>query len=319
MLKNEDKVMSKSINKFIRSITELKDKTSICKYINKILSRSYDENYIMANIKTIMIDLTFEQLVRINKDEKFDIIKMIKQPCIEIKDINNFIKHKSLNLSYSIYHNGKNKYNYNNNIYSMHSIAKVFTGFLIMILLDKGIFTQKDILSTPKFNNKILTQLPVKVVERLLSVSMLDLMTHKSGLGCYGLNYVAGLEKDHKNIPYNPEDFIKYIDDVMHEKNKLHYSNSGFLLLGLCIEELYNIKNETNLKYNDILYNYIIIPAKLSTFSITRPKNGLFNNNINLTIAEFISGNPAGSYYISVKELSKFGMFVTKYIKNTKL
>jgi len=317
LVKNEDKVKTKSINRFIKSIISLEDKSNICKYINKVLKSNYDKDYIINNIKTIISNLSFEQLIRINKDENFNILKMIKKPCINVKDINNFIKHKNLKLSYTIIN--KNTYNYDNNIYSMHSIGKVFTGFLIMILLNEEVFTKEDILSKPKFNNKILQQLPAKVVERLNEITMLDLMTHKSGLGCYGLNYVAGLEKNHKNIPYNPEDFIKYIDDVMYEKNKLHYSNSGFLLLGLCIEELYNIKNNISVKYNYILYKYIIIPAKLSTFSITRPKNGLFNNNKDLTIAEYISGNPAGSYYISTKELAKFGVFILKYIKNTKI
>jgi hypothetical protein len=37
LVKNEDKVKSKSINKFIKSITNLEDKFNICKYINKVL------------------------------------------------------------------------------------------------------------------------------------------------------------------------------------------------------------------------------------------------------------------------------------------
>ena len=129
-------------------IYQLKDKTNLLNFINlTLLNKKYtskDFNNII-NIKNILLNLNLSDLCEINIHENFNIIKPNLIPNICIKNIKKYILDKKLNLSCSIYHNNKNILNYNNEIYAMHSIGKVFTGFLIMILLNLKIITEKDI------------------------------------------------------------------------------------------------------------------------------------------------------------------------------
>ena len=143
---------------------------------------------------------------------------------------------------------------------------------------------------------------------------MFDVMTHMSGLTNYLGNYFEALKKNNKENPIEPEDFIKYINPNIKEKYQYNYSNTGLLLCGLSVKYLYNNKLKENKSYNQILNEYIIKPANLTTFTITKPNNAIFNNSGN-EIAEFLNGSPAGGYWISPDDLAKFGVFILEQVK----
>jgi hypothetical protein len=100
----------------------------------------------------------------------------------------------------------------------------------------------------------------------------------------------------------------EYIDNDVEKKDAYFYSNAGILLCGLSIKYLYNKNNKINKTYNEILYEYIIKPAKINTFSIVKPKNGTYNKTNKLS--KFINGSPAGGYWISSHDLALFGNFI---------
>lgn len=64
----------------------------------------------------------------------------------------------------------------------------------------------------------------------------------------------------------------------------------------MSIEYLYNKKKSSKKKYNEILNEYIIEPAKLKSFSIVKPKKGTYNKNYEWY--QFINGSPGGGYWI---------------------
>lgn len=311
-------IKNKLIDLLPNKIYNLKDKKQLIFFINSQLNKKYTLNNFnnIEKIKNIIINLNLTDLYQINNGENFNIIKSNTIPNIYIKKIKQYIFDKKLNISCSIFDNNKNILNYNNEIYAMHSIGKVFTGFLIMILLNLKIITKKDINSPIQIDPIILNTMPIKVKNRLKTTTMLDAMTHMSGLKDYLTKYSDALKINNKINPLNPEDFVKYIDDDVVKQGIYNYSNAGILLCGLSVQYLYNKNKKTNKNYNEILYEYIIKPSKITTFSIIKPKNGIYNK-IN-KLSKFINGSPGGGYWISCYDLSLFGNFVINMCYNNK-
>lgn len=309
---NEQKLLNAVIIKIIR----LKDKTKLIKFINWRLGKKYTEKDFTSieNVKKILNLLEMSDLISIDGGERFNIFKMKKFNSVNKRDIDEYINEKKLKLSYSINDKGKIITNTKDEIYAMHSIGKVFTGFLIMLLLDENIITEKDINSSLKLDKEVKDKLPKIILDRLEETTMLDVMTHMAGLTDFLDNYIEALTENNKENPIEPEDFIKYIDPNVKEKNKRNYSNTGILLCGLSIKHLYNKKLKTDKSYNQILEEYIIRPANLKTFSISKPKKAIFNSN-GVNVAEFINGTPAGGYWISPNDLAKFGVFILEQVK----
>jgi len=312
---NEQKLFNDNITKMAEKIVELKDKTKLINFINKGVDKKYTEKDFSTenNVEKILNSLRLLDLINIDNGEHFNIFK-IKKPNIDKKDIEEYISEKKLELSYSINNNGKIITNTKDEIYAMHSIGKVFTGFLIMLLLNEDIITSKDINAPLQLDKKVRDKLPKIILDRLEETTMLDVMTHMAGLTNYLSNYMNELSKNNKENPIEPEDFIKYINPDVKEKNKFNYSNTGLLLCGLSVKHLYNKKLKENKSYNQILEKYIIKPAELKTFSISKPEKAVFNKN-GVSIAEFLNGSPAGGYWISPDDLAKFGVFILEQVK----
>ena len=161
-------IKNKLIDLLSNKIYKLKDKKQLIKFINSNLNKKYTLNNFnnLEKIKNIIINLNLQELYKIDRGENFNIIKSNILTNICIKKINKYILDKKLNLSCSIFYKNKNILNYNNKIYAMHSIGKVFTGFLIMLLLNNGCITEKDINSPIQIDSTILNKLPVKVKNR---------------------------------------------------------------------------------------------------------------------------------------------------------
>ena len=99
-------------------------------------------------------------------------------------------------------------------------------------------------------------------------------------------------------------------------KKGYKYSNLGILLLGLSLQYHYNKRYKNYKEYNDILYEYIINKINLKTFSIVKPaKNFVFSDDPQYEF-RFFNGSPAGGYWMSCKDLCKFGIFINELCKN---
>ncbi len=248
--------------------------------------------------------LNLEDLIFLNDAENLQIIKKNKLPALTIKQIDQYISDESLKLSYSITnkkiitdHNG-------NDIYNMQSIGKIFTGMLIILLINDGTIEEKYLNEPIKLDKNIFEQLSPGVIKRLNETTLLDCMTHKSGLKDYMLKYSIAY-KDETKIPnpIEPEDFLIYADeDVMPVIGHWYYSNLAIILVALSAKYYYNKKHKQKLSYNDILYKYIIDKIGLRTFSVTRPTYAMYTKD-----SKYVNASPAGGYWLSCNELRKFG------------
>ena len=315
-ISKEKNIKDKLVELLPKKIYNLKCKKKFIDFINMTLNTKYKLKYFdnILNIKNVLQHLDYNDLMEIYINE--NICKYKIKLNIDTISINKYILNRKLNISYSIFHNNRNIINYKNKVYAMHSIGKVFTGMLIMIMLDLKIITENDINSPIQIDPTILNTIPIKVKNRLKTTTMLDAMTHMSGLKNYLTKYFDALKINNKINPLNPEDFVKYIDDDVDKKGIYNYSNAGILLCGLSVQYLYNKNKKTNKTYNEILYEYIIKPSKITTFSIIKPKNGTYNKKNK--IASFINGSPGGGYWISSYDLGLFGKFILK-IMNTNI
>lgn len=212
--------------------------------------------------------------------------------------------------------------------FAMHSIGKMFTGMLAIKMIELGII-EKDDLDKP-------IQLDTAVMEKLAkekreiydhltkedAPTLRQLMLHQGGLSDYLPMYEKAIQDAlEKNEPTpkiaSPEDFIKYADTEIHElqKGETHYSNVGLLLVGLAIQHHYNKKNPKDQKsYQEILDQFVLQPAGLSSFSRIRPEGGCFNSLH--PAASNIEGGPAGGYWISAPDLLKFSEWTSEQCKD---
>jgi hypothetical protein len=311
-IQNEQNKINDNIKKMAEKIISIVDKSRMIRFINNRLNSNYnDADFVnVNNIIKILRSLSIPDLIFINGGENMGLFNRVDKPHINKKDIEEYISCKKLELEYSICNGSTISSNGANNIYEMHSIGKVFTGFLAIILLDAEIITPNDINKPLQLDKLVLSKLPQIIIDRLSETTMLEVMTHYAGLTNYLGNYIEALQKNNDESPIEPEDFIKYINPTVEEAHKFRYSNTSLLLVGLSIKHLYNKRTRKNKSYNEILTEYLIKPAKINTFSITKPPNAIFNK-AGKDVAEFLNGSPAGGYWISPIDLANFGSFMT--------
>lgn len=228
--------------------------------------------------------------------------------------IDNIIIDKKLSVSYSIYNNKKINKNADK-IYPIHSISKLFTNIMLILLINDNIIDNNMLNKPMEFDKNILNKLSNKVINRLKETTMLDNIKHEAGLKDYLDNYHKYLTKCTNKYPnpIEPEDFLEFADiDVMSKDNisKYNYSNLGVLLVALSMKYYYNNKFNTKLTYNQILKKYIINKLKLKTFNICNPKINIIIPLDPNDLTKYINGTPASGYWMSAKDLCKFGMWI---------
>ena len=182
-------------------------------------------------------------------------------------------------------------------VFSTHSVTKIFTGILVISLIEQCIVEEKDIHSKIQFDESVIKQLRDhrNLQDRLETgkgVTLYDAMTHMSGLGVadggpigdYYSNYLEAIEKARESKSDTPkivkvEDFLKYIPDEFSPKGKYRYSNSGIILASLGFQHLYNKhriehpeKKLEPLDFNGLIDKYVKVPATMACFSYS-PKN----------------------------------------------
>ena len=240
--------------------------------------------------------------------------------------IDKVITDNKLLVSYSINYNDITINKNPNKIYPIHSISKLFTNIILVLLYNDKIINDEELNMPIKVDEYVLNKLSKDVKNRLKNVSILQCIKHEAGLKDYMDNYHNKLidcfnqKKEFPN-PIEPEDFLIYADkDVLQEKEigKYNYSNLGILLVALSLKYYYNSINKTNLSYNQILTKYIIDKIKLKSFNITKPKlNGVFPIARD-DLTKYVNGSPATSYWMSSNDLCKFGIWINKLFNSNK-
>lgn len=212
--------------------------------------------------------------------------------------------------------------------FTICSVGKVFTGVLMLKMLQAGIISE-DMLDRkpPPLDENVLEQLSQEVCAQLKECTLRDLMLHKSGLGNHLQGYVDAIKesRDLSNIK-SPTDVLQFaekkiypLDQTDHVSGEhMHYSNLGIILVGLAIEHSYKKHFGSSKPYNDILHEYIINAdtggAGLDSFSVCNPGNGITNPTDD--IAPQMVGDPSGGYWLTVGDLGKFGNWLVEEAKN---
>lgn len=193
--------------------------------------------------------------------------------------------------------------------FAIHSVGKVMTQSLIFMMIQKGVISEKILHEPIQLDPEVEEKLPKKVKEFLKgpdAPTLHQIMSHKGKLGDYLKNYADRIETGSIPQIQSVEDFLEFADDTIKENN---YSNLGILLVGLSLQHL--CKKE----YHEILEENVILPAKIKTFSEKRPEIACYNK-LDPVGKEFVGG-PAGGYWMSGKDLLKFGRWLgDKYRKD---
>ena len=152
------------------------------------------------------------ELVGIDRSEKLDMIKYNEYPKIPkiIESIKQYIANKNLHVDYAFH-------NQHVNFYQIHSVGKVFTGILCMLLIYDGTIDEKYLTEPIKLDKNVLKLLSKKVVDRINDCTMLEIMTHHSGLLDYLNKYGKSIDESlgkHMTLPQpvKPIDFLKFAD-----------------------------------------------------------------------------------------------------------
>jgi hypothetical protein len=238
-------------------------------------------------------------------------------PVIERSDlekIQHYIKRKDLSVSFTI-GSARNPLitpefpeNLSQYPFAIHSVGKVFTGVLTLLMIQNGIISEEALNQPVKLNKSVEQLLPLAIQERLKQITLHQLMTHKSGLGDYLGLYIKAIEDG--NIPNikQAEDFVPFIEEKLYPIGEDHYSNAGILLVGLAIKHAYETKFNKPVNYDDLLQKYILQNVGIKSFSPWRPKNGKYN--LMDPVAPYIVGSPAGGYWMTAEDLAKFGQWI---------
>lgn len=231
--------------------------------------------------------------------------------------IDKFISDNNLLVSYTINYNNVTISKGQNKIYPIHSISKLFTNIMLILFYNNDVITNDNLLTPIKLDNDVLKKLSNTIKRRLKKVSILQCIKHEAGLKNYQNNYLNELIRCFNNKskfpnPTEPEDFLIWNDvDILDKKEigKYNYSNLGILLVALSLKYHYNKKYKTNLTYNQLLDLFIISKINLASFDIKYKSNyivPIFNDDL----TKYVNGSPATGYWLSTKDLCKFGKWI---------
>ncbi len=194
--------------------------------------------------------------------------------------------------------------------YAMHSVGKVFTGMLTLVMIQKGIILEKE-LTEPLSQDFIESlDLPMSLKTHLLEnkITLHQLMTHKAGLGDYLGKYGDAISQGTIPEMNRAEDFLQFAEIKTYPVDKEKYSNLGILLVGLAIKHAYE-KKHGPCEYDQLLSKYIVDKIAMPSFSSKKPDQNV-KYNLEDPIAPHIAGSPAGGYWVTTEDLAKFGQWI---------
>ena len=201
--------------------------------------------------------------------------------------------------------------------FSIHSISKVFTEILTLLLIQEGIIQEEWLQQSLRISDATKKLLPQAVLEQLEKTTTEQIMTHRGGFGDYAVDYFNELAVKATNGETitsikKLNNFLIYADDTIVTLNndETRYSNLGLLLLGLSIEHCYNtaMKHDKPLSFDEILHKYIIEPAGMKIFSSQKPDNACYNESG--SCSQYICASPAGGHWTTAEDLQKFSIWL---------
>lgn len=201
--------------------------------------------------------------------------------------------------------------NTTNTRFNLASMNKMFTGLAVMQLVQAGKLSLKEKVGT------YLPQYPNQAVRD--SVTIEQLLTHTSGMGNFWEAHDTLAKEKFKTInDYVP--LFAHQPLMFTPGTSFAYSNSGFMVLGLVIEQI------SKQNYFDYVRDHIYTPAAMSntdafsldeaipriaigyTMSLETP--GQWKNNI---WSNVVKGTPAGGGYSTAKDLLNFALALQQY------
>jgi CubicO group peptidase (beta-lactamase class C family) len=213
----------------------------------------------------------------------------------------------------------ENKYKADiNTNYGIGSITKMFTAVSILQLCENKILNIEDEIYL------YFKETPLYKIFRTSNIKILHLLSHTSGISNLSfseskyntLNYLSGINLKTNNQLY------KYLEDIISFKKKVsgteyNYLNIGYIILGLIIE------NVSNIKYKNYVNKYIINKLNLySTYfagdkQITNLAVPYIYNNLNSYEigTQLYSKYPqAGGIVSNITDLKK--LFISIFLKD---
>lgn len=184
------------------------------------------------------------------------------------------IESEKLGLKYS-YDNAEDK------PFHIASIGKMFTSILIMRLEERNILSTNATI-IKYLNNDILKDLfIINNVDHKDQITIKQLLTHTSGIADYfddkteKWNIFIRDVVDNPNVFWTPQSILDFTNSKLKMHNKpgiFHYSDTGYLLLGLIIEKITNKPLYQN--FHDEFFNPLGMNDSYMLFYST-PKNNL--------------------------------------------
>ncbi|MGE3318662.1 MAG: serine hydrolase [Candidatus Berkiella sp.] len=264
----------------------------------------------------------------------------------DIADLKEYMREMQISAAVSIVNNNQSyvidheRFG-RNPTFSIHSVAKVFTGVLLMKMIDDGIMSESDLDEPIQLDEAVLRALSPEVQQRLTEVSLKQIMLHESGLGDY-LDNPSGLSasiEDNLNQHRTGSnitsslDLVKYGDKSLGDRpaGQFHYSNLGMLLLGFAIEKKYQDAQRKRgelplLGIDEIMQRFAKQEIKMAQLDPKRPADGKYNttqqrnpqrqlltNKDPKFIQDYVSsrfGCTAGGYWTTNEDLQKFGEWI---------
>lgn len=197
------------------------------------------------------------------------------------------------------------------------SLTKQMTAFMLLKVLQKH-FPEKDLsklldenITTLFPDSKLLSEIDKPWMSK---ISLLDLLTHRSGLPDY-IDYYANDVKNPEllNSPISPIEILQSVK--FNPSKKYHYSNTNYLLLGKLIEEI----EHTSL--DKVFDRFIKVPAKMDfsyapiigNYYVLKddPRFSKLSSDLNdLIFIDMSNAIGAGNVISSISDLIKWNNFL---------
>ncbi|WP_405377947.1 serine hydrolase domain-containing protein [Nonlabens sp. Asnod3-A02] len=163
------------------------------------------------------------------------------------------VRHDNITETYAIGIAGDSLEMTPDKVFNIGSLTKTFTSVLIMQEVEKGTISLSDSLV------KYFPQDMIKNDNVDLSITIEQLLRHRSGLGEVLIDSIANSSLVNPHYEYNHVSFFNKIPKPLSlPGEKYEYNNSNYLLLGSVLEFV------TNRSYHDLLRERIFEPAGMN-------------------------------------------------------
>lgn len=162
------------------------------------------------------------------------------------------------------------------------SVGKAFTAAIIGVLIDEGKLSLDDKIVDYLSDEVLQSSFIFEGVDYKDQVTIKNLLNHTSGIAdsfddeAIGSMHMQDLVVNEPNKFWTPMDLVNFTNDYQQAVNKpnaeFHYSDSGYILLGLIIE------NVSGQSFDEMLHQYIFTPLNMDDSYLifySQPANGI--------------------------------------------